>query len=47
MDQNALLFETNAKIKSLKNVDLIVEVYDTLKDKEKEFIQNKSKEYIK
>lgn len=47
MDQNGLLFETNDKIKNLKNVDLISEVYDTLKDKEKQFIQNKSKEYIK
>ena len=47
MDQNLLLFDTNAKIKSATNNDFISEVYNSLREKEKEYIQNVSKNYIK
>ncbi len=47
MDENQLVFETNAKIKNATNFDPMAEVYNELKPKEKEYIQTASKTYLK
>lgn len=47
MDENQIFVTTMMAVKNSTNFDLLKEIYDKLTDKEKDFVQNASKNYFR